>query len=53
MKNHSIADIESIMRHNDDIEFERHCKKIEKAYLELVERKISSCSAILYVREVK
>jgi hypothetical protein len=53
MKNHSIADIENIMRHNDDVEFMDHYSKIERAYLELVERKVSSSPVILYIKEVK
>jgi hypothetical protein len=53
MKNHSISDIESIMRDKDEQQFQEHYEKIEIAYLELVKRKlIFSSQSILCVNEV-
>jgi mevalonate pyrophosphate decarboxylase len=52
MKKQSISDIETMMQYNDEKDFQKHCEKIETAYLELVERKVSSSPAILYVKGV-
>jgi len=48
-----LSDIESMMQYNDEQDFQEHCDKIERACLELVERKVSFSPAILYIREVK
>jgi hypothetical protein len=50
-KQHSITDIESMMQYNDEKEFQEHCEKISKAYSGLVQRKVSSSPAILYIKE--